>query len=313
MLKLSLLVTALLMAATGLHLIGLPQDDLIVQNYIVWQLRIPRLLAGICVGAILGSTGAAYQTLFRNSLASPSTIGTLAGAMLGVGLFATGIVTSLPPVILSLVGGLGISMLLMGWLTWGKLGGSELILGGIALSLGAGALCTGLQSLLDAQGALMMTRWSLGHLEQIGYEGVIPLAIALAVVLVGLRFDSRRWQVLSLGEDWARSQGVHPRPVQLRTLAFSALGVSISVAICGPITFVGLLAPHLCRFFIPGQLHHLVLASAGAGAAGLTLCDALVRLIPIGQTELPVGAMTGALGAPLLILLLLSRAYRRQN
>ena len=66
-----------------------------------------------------------------------------------------------------------------------------------------------------------------------------------------------------LGEDWARSQGVHPRPVQLRTLAFSALGVSISVAICGPITFVGLLAPHLCRFFIPGQLHHLVLASAG--------------------------------------------------
>ena len=82
----------------------------------------------------------------------------------------------------------------------------------------------------------MMTRWSLGHLEQIGYEGVIPLAIALAVVLVGLRFDSRRWQVLSLGEDWARSQGVLPRPVQLRTLAFSALGVSTSVAICGPIT-----------------------------------------------------------------------------
>ena len=122
MLKLSLLVAALLMAATGLHLIGLPQDDVFVQNYIVWQLRIPRLLAGICVGAILGSTGAAYQTLFRNSLASPSTIGTLAGAMLGVGLFATGIITSLPPVILSLVGGLGISMLLMGWLTWGKLG-----------------------------------------------------------------------------------------------------------------------------------------------------------------------------------------------
>ena len=95
--------------------------------------------------------------------------------MLGVGLFATGIVTSLPPVILSLVGGLGISMLLMGWLTWGKLGGSELILGGIALSLGAGALCTGLQSLLDAQGALMMTRWSLGHLEQIGYEALYRL------------------------------------------------------------------------------------------------------------------------------------------
>ena len=101
--------------------------------------------------------------------------------------------------------------------------------------------------------------------------------------------------------------------MQLRTLAFSAIGVSTSVAICGPITFVGLLAPHLCRFFIPGQLHHLLLASAGAGAAGLTLCDALVRIIPIGQTEIPVGAMTGALGAPLLILLLLSRAYRRQN
>ena len=205
-------------------------------------------------------------------------------------------------------------MLLMAWLTWGKLGGSELILGGIALSLGAGALCTGLQSLLDAQGALMMTRWSLGHLEQIGYEGVIPLAIALAwSYLSAFGSTGADGKFLSLGEDWARSQGVLPRPVQLRTLAFSAIGVSTSVAICGPITFVGLLAPHLCRFFIPGQLHHLVLASAGAGAAGLTLCDALVRLIPIGQTEIPVGAMTGALGAPLLILLLLSRAYRRQN
>ena len=105
MLKLSVLVAAMLIIATGLHLIGLPQDDLFVQNYIVWQLRVPRLLAGICVGAILGATGAAYQTLFRNSLASPSTVGTLAGAMLGVGLFATGVVTFLPPVFLALVGG----------------------------------------------------------------------------------------------------------------------------------------------------------------------------------------------------------------
>ena len=312
MLKLSLLVAAMLIIAIGLHLIGLPQDDLFVQNYIVWQLRVPRLLAGICVGAILGATGAAYQTLFRNSLASPSTVGNPRWSYAGRGSICNRC-RHVPTVFLALVGGLGISMLLMAWLTWGKLGGSELILGGIALSLGAGALCTGLQSLLDAQGALMMTRWSLGHLEQIGYEGVIPLAIALAIVLVGLRFDGHRWQVLSLGEDWARSQGVLPRPVQLRTLAFSAIGVSTSVAICGPITFVGLLAPHLCRFFIPGQLHHLLLASAGAGAAGLTLCDALVRIIPIGQTEIPVGAMTGALGAPLLILLLLSRAYRRQN
>ena len=68
MLKLSLLVAAMLIIAIGLHLIGLPQDDLFVQNYIVWQLRVPRLLAGICVGAILGATGAAYQTLFRNSI-----------------------------------------------------------------------------------------------------------------------------------------------------------------------------------------------------------------------------------------------------
>ena len=67
MLKLSLLITGMLVSAIGLHLIGLPQDDLFVQNYIIWQLRVPRLLAGICVGAILGSTGAAYQTLFRNS------------------------------------------------------------------------------------------------------------------------------------------------------------------------------------------------------------------------------------------------------
>ena len=229
--------------------------------------------------------------------------------MLGVALYATGLVSFLPPVVLALIGGLGVSLLLMSWVVLGKLSEHELVLGGIALSLGAGALCTGLQTLLDAEGALMLTQWSLGHLEQVGFDAVILLAIVMMAMLGGLLYDQRKWQILVLGEEWAKSHGIDPRPVQLRTLGFSALGVAVSVALCGPITFVGLLAPHLCRFFIRGQLHRLVPASAAAGAVGLSICDALAHLISSSgaASQIPVGAISGAIGAPLLILLMLKR------
>ena len=310
--KLSLILGAGALIAVALQLSNLPTDDLFLREYIVWQLRVPRLLAGLFVGGILGAAGASYQTLFRNDLASPSTVGTIGGAMLGVAFYATGLITHIPAVILALLGGLGVSFLLMTWVVFGRLSEHELVLGGIALSLGAGALCTGLQTLLDAEGALMLTHWTLGHLEQDGFESVVVLGLVLSVMLGGLLFDRRRWEVLALGEEWAQSQGIKPRPVQLRTLGLCALGVSTSVALCGPITFVGLLAPHLCRFFVAGQLHRLVLSSAMAGSVGLALCDALTRWAPFASgAQLPVGAVSGAFGAPLLIALLLTRSTRK--
>ncbi len=309
MTRLATVLGGILVTAVFLHFQGLPHEDLFLREYIAWQLRLPRLLAGLTTGAILGAAGASYQILFGNSLASPSTVGTMGGAMLGVAFYATGLVSFLSPVVLALIGGLGVSLLLMSWVVLGKLSEHELVLGGIALSLGAGALCTGLQTLLDAEGALMLTQWSLGHLEQVGFDGVILLAIAMMAMLGGLLYDQRKWQILVLGEEWAKSHGIDPRPVQLRTLGFSALGVAVSVALCGPITFVGLLAPHLCRFFIRGQLHRLVPASAAAGAVGLSICDALAHLISSSgaASQIPVGAISGAIGAPLLILLMLKR------
>lgn len=286
---------------------GLPTEDPSVADYILMELRIPRWLAGCLVGGILGASGAAYQTLFRNSLASPGTVGTIAGAMLGVGLAAAGLLTWVSPVILALAGGLTVSLVLMAWVGLGRLSGSDLVLAGLALALGASALGIGLQTLLDARGALLMTRWSLGHLEQIGYDSVGVFAVTLAILVIGLRFDAKRWEVLALGDTWGRSQGVSPKPVQLRTLLLTGSAVSITVALCGPITFIGLLAPHLCRLFRGGQLHLLVPLSALVGAAGLASCDSLGRILSDGSVSIPVGALTGALGAPLLVILLISK------
>ena len=164
--------------------------------------------------------------------------------------------------------------------------------------------------MLDAEGALMLTQWSLGHLEQIGFDGVILLAIAMVVMLVGLLYDQRKWQLLVLGEEWAKSHGVHPRPVQLRTLGFAALGVAVSVAFCGPITFVGLLAPHLCRFFIRGQLHRLVPhpRPPARWAYHFAMQSQLLASTSGAASQIPVGAISGAIGAPLLILLMLNRS-----
>ena len=140
MARLATVLAGFLLTAVLLQFQGLPQEDLFLREYIAWQLRLPRLLAGLTVGAILGAAGASYQILFGNSLASPSTVGTMGGAMFGVALYATGLVTFMPPVLLALLGELGISLLLMSWVVLGKLSEHELVLGGIALSLGAGAL-----------------------------------------------------------------------------------------------------------------------------------------------------------------------------
>jgi iron complex transport system permease protein len=282
-------------------------------EFVFWSLRVPRTLMGVLVGATLASAGAVYQQVFANPLATPSTVGTLAGATLGalaaivLGLTNLGGVSVVS--LAAFVGALLSSLLVASLAASRRLRMEDLLLAGIAVSLATSALATGLQYSADMAAAFSAARWSLGHLPQVGYQGVLLLTPFVVVTLAGLFLLTRSLQALVTGEDLAASQGVDTARVRTLALGLGALGVAACVAWCGPIGFVGLIVPHLVRLTVGAATHRLLPLSAVMGAAFLVTCDVAARLTLPGR-ELPVGVLTAALGAPALVLLLVRNARR---
>ncbi|HEY6725258.1 MAG TPA: iron ABC transporter permease [Polyangiaceae bacterium] len=280
-------------------------------DFVLWQLRVPRVLAGILVGNTLGLVGAAFQALFQNDLATPSTVGTTAGATLGalVALVFGGMVgTSILP-LATLFAFLGaalasLAVALVAVRGYARMG--DVLLAGIAVTLASSALSQGVQSVADMRALFAATQWALGQLPQLGYGGIRFLApIVVASTLLVLS-QVRPLQVLSLGEELAHAQGVHVRRVRLIVLLGGALGVAGSVAWCGPIAFVGLIVPHIVRLTTGPELRTLLPLSGVVGAGFLVACDTLARVI-WSERELPVGVLTATLGAPALFMLVLRR------
>jgi iron complex transport system permease protein len=185
---------------------------------------------------------------------------------------------------------------------------SDVLLAGIAVSLAASALATGLQYAADSRALFAASRWSLGQLPQVGYRGVALLAPVVLITSLLLFSQTRALAAFVVGEELAQAQGVNVRRLRLLVLCAASLSVAAIVAWCGPIAFVGLIVPHLVRLVVGAGVRSLLPLSALSGAAFLTLCDACARSIAPGR-ELPVGVLTAALGAPALILLI-ARARR---
>lgn len=283
------------------------------RDFVLLQLRLPRLLVGALVGATLGISGAAFQAVFNNSLATPSTVGTTAGATLGAllalaldvggGVLGVSLLTAA-----SFGGALVTTLLVSGLAASGRLSKNDVLLAGIAVTLAASALASGVQFASDARALVAAAQWSLGQLPQVGYRGVGLVAPFSAITLVGLLALGRPLQNLALGEDLAQTQGVNVARLRFSVLLVASLGVAACVAWCGPIAFVGLIVPHLVRLLLGPSLRALLPLSFIGGAAFLVTCDALARVVLPGR-ELPVGVVTAALGAPALVFLV-SRARR---
>lgn len=281
-------------------------------SFVFWQLRVPRTLVGVLVGSTLGLVGAVFQTLFGNPLATPSTVGTTAGASLGalaavLGFGSSIAVGGLPVVaVAAFLGALVVTLGVASVASSGRARVDDVLLAGIALSLAAGAITTGLQLQADMAATFEAVRWSLGHLGQVGYHGVLillPFVLATHLVLLS---QLRGLAALVAGEDRAHGQGVDV--VRLRTLCLGAgaAGVGACVAWVGPIAFVGLIVPHIVRRTLGAARHTLLPMSSVVGAAFLTVCDALGRSLMPGQ-ELPVGVLTALIGAPVLVWLVTRR------
>ena len=304
-------VVSLLLAALSLS-IG-PSFAGETRDFVLLELRLPRLLVGALVGATLSIAGAAFQAVFNNALATPSTVGTTAGATLGallaLALDVGGGVLGVSLLTAAAFGGALVTTLLVsGLAASGRLSKNDVLLAGIAVTLAASALASGVQFASDARALVAAAQWSLGQLPQVGYRGVLLLAPFASITLLGLLALGRPLQNLALGEDLAQAQGVNVTRLRFLVLLVASLGVAACVAWCGPIAFVGLIVPNAVRLLVGPKLRLLLPLSFIGGGAFLVVCDAVAREVLPGR-ELPVGVITAALGAPALVFLV-SRARR---
>lgn len=270
---------------------------------ILLELRLPRALLGLLVGAVLGASGAVLQGYLRNPLAEPGVIGVSATAALGaVAAIFLGAPAAGPGVALA---GMAAAMVAVSALV--LVGGRsplQLVLAGVVLSSLAAALTALLISLAPNPFALgEIVTWLMGALTDRALADVALLAPAALLALLLLGSLGRALDALSLGETVAASLGIDQAATRRRVIAGVGLGVGAAVAVTGVISFVGLVVPHLLRPLVGQQPGRLVLPSALGGAVLVLLADSLVRLVP-GAAELKLGIAMALIGAPFFLWLL---------
>ncbi len=274
-----------------------------VARAILIDLRLPRLLLGLLVGAILGLSGAALQGYLRNPLAEPSVLGASNAAAMGAVCalyFGLSQMSMLALPLLAIVAALGAIALLF-LLAGPAESPLTLILAGIAVATLAGAgISLALNLSPNPFAAMEIMSWLMGSLENRAYAHVW---IALPCVVLGAALllpGGRSLDALTLGEEGAQALGVDLRRLRLRLMLGVAIGVGGAVAVSGAIGFVGLIVPHLIRPLTDRSPSALLLPSLLGGAVLLTLADIGVRLIPT-TSELKLGVLTALLGVPVFL------------
>lgn len=299
-----------------LHLSGVPVkvEGLEQAELIVGQLRLPRALMGLLVGALLALCGVAMQGLFRNPLADPGLIGVSSGAALGAALAIVfgaaigGLPAVLAPYLLSLCAFLG--GLVVTWLVYrlgrrdGQTSVATMLLAGIALTALASALIGLFSYLADDATLRSLTFWNLGSLNGASYPRLWPLLLVGMLVAAWLPRRVDALNALLLGESEARHLGFDVERLKVELIFCTALGVGAAVAAAGMIGFIGLVVPHLLRLVVGPDHRRLLPASMLGGAILLLLADLLARLA-LAPAELPIGIVMALIGAPFFLYLLL--------
>lgn len=270
---------------------------------IIGEIRLPRTLLALCVGAALGLSGAALQGLLRNPLADPSLVGASQGAALGAatvfyfGLFAG--LGSLATSIAGLLGAIVALLLMMGLAGTGR--PSLVILAGLAISTIAGAALAVVLNFAPNPYAMQeLVFWLLGSVSNRGMDSLYILFPAF-VIGSALIFHQRQLLAgLSLGDQVAESMGLSVARGSRLTVLGAAFLVGSSVSVAGNIGFVGLMVPHIVRPWVGHRPDRILIPAMLLGATLVCIADIVVRILPAGQ-ELKLGVLTSLLGAPMFI------------
>ncbi|AYA23747.1 iron ABC transporter permease [Rhodococcus rhodochrous] len=283
------------------------------QQAILWNIRMPRVVLGVLVGAMLAIAGAAYQGVFRNPLADPYLLGVSSGAGLGATLaIVVGGAAGFAGVpIAAFAGGL---LAVGATYSLGRtVGGSRsevvIILAGVAVAAFANAIQTFFMQLHDDT-LRQVYSWMLGRLSTDGWSDVVVVLPYVVVTVAIIALHRRTLDVMAVGDVEAASLGINPARVRLLLVCVATLGTAAVVSASGLIGFVGIVVPHAVRLLV-GPGHRLLLPlSLLVGASFLVLADLLARTV-MSPAELPIGVVTAAIGAPFfLVVLRRSRGVR---
>lgn len=284
-------------------------------DVIVWELRMPRALLAVVVGAGLAVAGVGMQTLVRNPLADPFLLGISSGASVG----ATAVITT------GFLGGLGIYAVSTGallgavgsallvWLVATAQGGLtplRLVLSGVVLSSGLSAIASFLVFLSgDPRAANSVMFWMLGSVGGATWEKLWIPAVLVALLGAGMLALHRWMDALAAGPDTASALGVNVAAMRTTLFVGLAVLVGVLVAVSGGIGFVGLIVPHAARLVV-GARHRVVLPVAALGGGLFLLWVDVVARLAVRPQEIPLGVVTGVVGAPLFLLLMGRGRYR---
>ncbi len=305
-------------AAVGLSLlvgsVSIVWNDLIsffrsgtvsMTTMVVFELRLPRAVSAFVVGSSLAVAGVMMQVLLRNPLADPYVLGVSGGsAAFALIVMLLGLPFSAVPIAATLGAGFSIVLLILLARASGDWGSSRLLLTGIVLASGWGALIGFFLSLGEANQIQGMLFWLMGDLRP-EWPGFIRILVLLAVLIVGL-IVARDLDLLLEGDLRARSLGLNTSALRLIILLAASLLTAASVTLAGPVGFIGLVVPHMMRLIIGSRHRLLIPVSALAGGTLLVIAEMIARTV-IAPQQLPVGVITSFIGVPVFLYLLRRR------
>lgn len=280
-----------------------------LQSDIFWSLRAPRVATAFFAGGGLALCGMVFQAVFRNPLADPFTLGVSSGASFGAALMiltgATGAILGIPAISIGALVGSIVSMLLVYSLSSLKKSSSTLtmLLAGVAVSFLFSSLLILVQYLSNLRDSFQIVRWLMGGLEVFGFRPLLSFLPVEVLAVILILFKLPELDHLLTGEDIAHSRGVNVKLTKNILLVASTFMIGCIVAVCGPIGFIGLMMPHICRVFLTSRHVYLGPVVFISGGIFLVVCDTASRII-IAPAEMPVGVITALIGAPFILWIL---------
>lgn len=275
---------------------------------IFWNIRVPRTLAAFLCGAVLALCGMVFQSMFRNDLATPYTLGVSSGAALGAVCaikFFAGAALVLPLTqIFSFTGALATVAFI--WFLTGIKKRSDtafLLLSGVAVSFICSGLILFIQYIASGSESSMMVHWMMGSLDISGMQALVPLLSALVLMTAVSLFFHRELDLMRIDSDIASTRGVNMKFVCSTLFLVVSVSVALVVSAAGPIGFIGMMAPHIAGRFIGRRHRELAFVSLLAGGILLMAADAVSRTVA-APSEIPVGVVTSLIGGPFFLAVL---------